>query len=118
MLTAQADKEALELRRQLLTRLLREAKGSWVRLRPREAALRRALAAHGAVAAPAGAPAAPVEAPQPPAPLPQLAQAVPGASLRALRCPTTASVLSSILQGISIHGSLAGVGSSTEHYIC
>ena len=42
----QASKEALELRRQLLTRLLREAKASWLELRPREAALRHALEQH------------------------------------------------------------------------
>jgi hypothetical protein len=39
----QADREALQLRRKLLTRLLQEAKAAWLQLRPREEAIRRAL---------------------------------------------------------------------------
>ncbi len=42
-LLLQADREALQLRRKLLTRLLQEAKTAWLQLRPREEAIRRAL---------------------------------------------------------------------------
>ena len=47
----QADREALQLRRKLLTRLLQEAKTAWLQLRPREEAIRRALSGQAALPA-------------------------------------------------------------------